>query len=142
MRPGGVERAVLSIITGKPSFEFFEVERDDFYLAELVDREAQFWSCVRNNIPPNGFKPVAAPVPNESMRQNVDLAAEPYANQIGAHLYEWREHRISAATFKAADAAVKKTLAADIGSAFGFGISLTRNKAGAVTIKLMETQNA
>lgn len=127
----GVERAVLSVITGKPSYELFEVELDEFFAAQLVEREKLFWECVERDEPPGGFQPIAAPIPVETMRE-VSMAG---SNEWAWAAVEWMTKRAPAKEFEAAAKAIKALVPADAKKAHGHSIIVTRDKKGALTIK-------
>lgn len=71
----GLDRAVLSVFVGTLTWVHTEVTLDDWYLAELIDRETAFWRAVQTNEPPPFLKPVAAPVPQSQWR-TVDMTGK------------------------------------------------------------------
>jgi predicted phage-related endonuclease len=127
----GVERAVLSILTGRPSYELFEAELDEFEAARLIEREREFWRHVETDTPPPGMKPVEAPVPPEKWR-TVSLEGNNLAADAAAR---WLGTRQAAQTFKGAEKDLKGLVEPDVGKAFGYGVAVTRNKAGSLTIR-------
>src|SRR5262249_14518204 len=57
----GLSVAVLSVLIGTLAYEAVEIERDDWYLAQLIDRERAFWKAVEMNEPPAELPMVAPP---------------------------------------------------------------------------------
>lgn len=130
MACANVRHAVLSVFIGTQKHEIFEVALDDFYLAELLDAEADFWRCVEARTPPEGFQPIAAPVQFEKLR-DVDLTG---SNEWASFAADWLANKDAAKTFETAAKGLKKLVEPDVGRAYGHGICAKRNKAGAITI--------
>lgn len=128
-----VEWAVLSVFVGTLKHEVFEVSCDPFYLGTLIDREREFWGCVTEDRPPHGMAPVAPPVPPEKWR-SVDMEALGH-NEWADRAASWLQHRAAASVFRAVEKDIKALVESDVGHAFGYGISVKRSKAGALTIR-------
>lgn len=127
----GVNKAVLSVFIGTLAWAHTEVTLDDWYLAELIDRETAFWRSVEANEPPPFLKPVAAPVPQSQWR-TVDMTGN---NAWAQWSGDWLENQKAAKRFKDAEKEIKALMEADVGTATGHGIKVTRSKAGALSIK-------
>lgn len=127
----GLERAVLSILTGRPSYEMFEAELDEFEAARLIEREREFWRHVETDTPPPGMKPVEAPVPPEKWR-TVDMTG---SNMWADAADRWLENRVAAKTFEGAARELKGLVEPDVGKASGHGVAISRSKTGAMTIR-------
>lgn len=130
MACANVRHAVLSVFIGTQKHEIFEVALDDFYLAELLDAEADFWRCVEARTPPEGFQPIAAPIQFEKLRE-VDLTG---SNEWASFAADWLANKDAAKTFETAAKGLKNLVEPDVGRAYGHGICAKRNKAGAITI--------
>lgn len=117
---------------------------DTAYIGRLLTAAELFWNHVVTDTPPTDrmaeeVGKLKGAVSLDNMRE-VDLAAEPYANEIAVHLESWRLSRGPAKAFDQADKAIKKLLPADVKKATGFGVTITRSKSDALTIK--ENSNA
>jgi predicted phage-related endonuclease len=120
----GAAAAILSVFIGTMNYEWAEIERDEWYLAELIDREKEFWAAVESKTQPLGMDPVAAPVAPEEWRTE-DLTGN---NEWGAAAAGWLENRDAAKSFAAAEKAVKGLVPADVGLAHGHGVQCKRSK--------------
>lgn len=128
----GTKRCVMSIIEGAREPVIEMVEYDAEYAAELCSRADQFMECVRTMTPPVVLDPVAAPVKAE---KTYDMTGN---NEWGSEAVTWLTTRQAAKDNAAADKAIKKLVPADAIKAAGHGISVSRNKAGSLSIKELE----
>jgi predicted phage-related endonuclease len=127
----GYDRAFLSVITGKPSYELVEIRRDDDYAARLLQYEEDFWRYVETDTAPPDREGVAAPV-KPSVYRTVDMNG---SNAWAMHAGTWREN-IDAS--RACDRAAKELRALvepDVGTATGHGVKIARSKDGKLLIK-------
>lgn len=127
----GVRRSYLSVIVGTDRYEWLEVPYDDFYAAELIDREQQFWQHVQTDTPPPDMPAVVAPVPPERWR-TVEMAGN---NLWADQARTWLDTRDHAKRFEKAAKEIKAMVEPDVGLARGHGIQASRSKAGAITIR-------
>jgi len=127
----GVERAYLSVFIGTFTHEVVEVALDDFYLAQLIDRERAFWAAVESDTPPEGSEPIAPPALPSEFRQ-VDMTGN---NLWASSAADWLANKAGAATFKTAEKSLKELVEADVNHASGHGIVIKRSKATALSIK-------
>ena len=125
----GARQCVFSIIEGarEPIIEF--VDYDEAYAAELWKRAEQFMECVWSLTLPVAPPAVAAPVKPEKI---YDMTGN---NEWGANAATWIMHKQAAKDFDAAAKAIKSIVPADAIKATGHGISVSRSKAGALTIR-------
>lgn len=126
----GVERAVLSVFVGTLKWECTEVELDDWYLAELMDRERAFWAAVQSGEPPVSMPAVAAPVAPEKWR-TVDMTG---SNEWASLATDWLANRDAAKTFEKATKGIKELVADDVGEAAGHGVVAKRAKNASIRI--------
>jgi predicted phage-related endonuclease len=131
MHVAGVEWAILSIFIGNRAWEMFEVQCDQFYLAQLIDRERAFWRCVETGEPPAAMPEVAPPALPTKLR-TVDMTGN---NAWASSAIDWLASQAAAKTFEAASKELKALVAPDVGVAFGNGIEIKRAKNGALSIK-------
>lgn len=125
------EHAVLSVFHGTQKYVRFTVDLDPFYGEVLLDREHQFWECVKSGEPPVDMPPVPAPTPPEKMRSVSFEGNNSWSDYAG----DWLESQTAAKKFEAASAEIKKMIPEDVKIATGHGIIVTRTKSGALTIK-------
>jgi hypothetical protein len=142
MHVTGLRHAVLSVFIGTMNYEFVEVECDEFYLAQLIDRERDFWRCMNTGEPPAVLPMVAPPVLPAALR-TVDFTG---SNEWADAAADWLAGAEAVAKYEAAELRIKGDkkrkiaglMAADIGLATGHGIQAKRAKNGAVTITKTE----
>lgn len=109
----GLKRAYLAVIVGGREFHWFTLERDEDEIAALMDAERDFWTMVKDNVPPpidgaqsssetvsalypeNNEDEIDAAAVENDMRQYMELGArikelkamqDGYANQIKSYL--------------------------------------------------------
>lgn len=127
----GTEKAILSVIYGTNEPVFDLVEFDEFFAADYIRRCAEFWEYVVSDREPPGA-PALAPPEGPKLMRKVDMAS---SNSWAEWAPKWLENKAAAATFKDAEKELKALVEPDVGEAFGHGIRVTRNKAGALSIK-------
>lgn len=125
----GASQCVFSIIEGarEPVIEI--VELDHAYAAELLARATAFMHCVETMTPPVALTPVAAPVKAE---KTYDMTGN---NQWGSEAVTWITTRQAAKDFAACEKAIKAIVPADAIKCLGHGITVSRNKAGSLSIR-------
>lgn len=127
----GVGHAVLSVFIGTMTWAFTEVALDEWYLAELIDRERSFWDAVQTKELPPFLKPVVAPVAASEWR-TVSMQGN---NAWASLAVDWLDNKTAAGKFDKAAEGLKKLVEADVGTASGHGIKITRAKNKALTIR-------
>jgi predicted phage-related endonuclease len=125
----GARKCVFSIIEGAREPVIEVVEYDEAYAAELRRRASDFMDCVRSLTPPVTLAPVAAPVKAE---QTYDMTGN---NSFASEAVTWITTRQSAKDNAVADKALKAMVPADAAKCFGHGITISRNKAGSLSIR-------
>jgi predicted phage-related endonuclease len=130
----GLQYAVLSVFLGTLRYEFVEVERDDWYLAQLIDRERAFWAAVETGTPPVEMAPIAAPVPVSDMRE-VDMDGN-NGWSLNAGIYI--DTKGPAKQFKDAEKALKELVEDDVKLAHGYGVQCKRSSNGALRLSEMK----
>lgn len=125
-------QCVFSIIEGarEPVIEI--VEYDPVYAAELLERAAAFMLCVRTMTPPTALAAVKAPVKAEIV---YNMAGN---NEWASNAVTWIKTRQDAKDFAACEKTIKAIVPADAVKAFGYGITVSRNKAGSLSIREMK----
>jgi predicted phage-related endonuclease len=125
----GAKQCAMSIIEGarEPIIEI--VEKNEAYAIELWARAEQFMECVNSLTPPVILAPVAAPVKAE---KTYDFTGN---NKWAAEAATWVTTRQAAKDNAAADKAIKSLIPADAIKCHGHGITASRSKAGALSIR-------
>lgn len=127
----GVTRGILSVIIGtsEPILELIEL--DDFWATDYIDKCKQFWQHVLDDRAPEQGAPLPEP-PAPTVMRTVDMTGN---NVFGAYAADWLATKTHAKTFKDAEKAIKEQVEPDVRLAKGFGIEVSRNKAGSLSIK-------
>lgn len=125
----GARHCLFSIIAGaqEPAIEMMEY--DEAYGRELMERAASFMLCVHQLTPPVALPPVAAPVKAE---KTYDMTGN---NQWGSEAVTWQTTRQHAKDFAASEKAIKSLVPDDAIKCTGHGITVSRNKAGSLSIR-------
>jgi hypothetical protein len=125
----GALRASLLIVHGGSEPVEYPVDIDPAYEATVWERIMQFWKCVEDMTPPFEMESALAPVvPVKTYDFSGDNV---WCNEAGI----WLENRESAKKFETAAKAIKSAMPEDGIIANGGGITVSRNKAGSLTIK-------
>ncbi len=128
----GATQCVFSIIEGarEPVIEIVELDRD--YASELLQRAQAFMECVYSMTPPVALPAVAPPVKAE---KTYEMQGN---NEWASNAVTWIKTRQDAKDFAACEKALKAIVPADAVQCFGYGIKISRNKAGSLSIREME----
>ena len=125
----GASECAFSVISlpNEPIVEY--IPRDAAYCVELMSRAEQFMRCVESLTPPVAMPAIAAPV----------VAAKIYdmssSNSWAEFAGLWCNNKTAAEVFNNAAKELKTLMPADAAKAYGHNITLTRNRAGSLTIK-------
>lgn len=128
MMCAGKTRAYLSAILGN-EWDYIEVEYNEEYALRLVEREKEFWECVTLRLPPSN---VAVKIDPPEATRTVDMTG---SNEWASAAHEWLMCKNYASQFDKAADTIKRLVAADVRSAAGHGITVTRDKRRALRIK-------
>ena len=123
--------AFLSVFFGNSKYAYFEIGADPEYQSNLILTEQDFWRHVVDDIEPANQKAQKVSVSFETMR-TVDMAGN---NLWASSASDWLANKDAAKKFEEASKAIKEMIEPDVGTASGYGIKVTRNKAGALSIK-------
>lgn len=125
----GAEQCALSVIMGtnEPFIEF--IDRDYDYIATMVERGELFMQHVRNKTPPVDMPAVPAPADVAAI---YDMTGN---NEWAAHAATWLELRESAELYEDTAKLLKNIVPADAKKCFGYGIQITRNRAGHLSLR-------
>jgi len=122
---------ILSAIEGarQPRTEVISFNKE--YADEMMSRAHKFMVHVWNMTPPVILDPVAAPVPVSAMREYNMTGS----NEFASFASNWLQHKTAAKLFDEAVSGLKEITPNDAKRAYGYGISIDRNKAGSLRIK-------
>jgi hypothetical protein len=124
----GLERAVLSVFFGNNKWVAMEVKKDPIYSAILIGAVEKFWESVKTGVPPVAVS-LAAPVePTLRIDMTGNNAWANYAQQYKDNI---AQHKL----YESAVQNLKELVQPDAVEAYGHGISLKRDKRGALRIK-------
>jgi predicted phage-related endonuclease len=123
------DRAALLIVHGGAEPVEYEATWPESYEAEVWQRIHWFWGRVETLQPPCAIPAVKGPVP---AIRTVDMQGN---NSWASAAGEWLGHKAAAGRFNDSVKIIKSLLEPDVMKAFGHGISATRSRAGAVSIK-------
>ncbi len=125
----GSLRAAFLIVHGGSEPELFPVQIDPFYAKEVWARIDLFWKCVEDMTPPFEMEAALAPiVPVKTYDFSTDNV---WCNEAGI----WLENKEASKKFNTAAANIKKAIPLDGVKVTGGGITVYRNKGGALSIK-------
>lgn len=125
----GADQCALSVIMGtaEPVVEF--IKRDADYAARMVFRGQQFIEHVRNGTPPVDLPAVPAPIDATAI---YDMNGN---NEFAHHADIWLQLRDSASAYDDAAKILKSLVPADAKKCFGYGVQITRNRAGHLALR-------
>lgn len=141
----GTRKCLLRVILGANEAVNFPIEFDDFYWSTLWDRAQKFWKLVETRTPPGGVAPVKVEAKAQvaEIMQKIDLkelaangmVLPNWAPEMTSNLDVWLETMDAMKTNATATDKIKELLPSNVGHLIHEGVQVTRNKAGAVTIK-------
>jgi len=123
------EQCALSVIMGasKPVIEW--LPRDQAYIDIMIERGQQFMEHVKNKTPPVALPAVAAPIDATKI---YDMQGN---NKWAAHADEWIKTKPAADTCKDAEKSLKALVPDDAKKCHGYGIQITRDRAGRLSLR-------
>lgn len=130
----GDESMILTVLYGTLKWDYYEIPRDQEYIAELITRETLFWSHVTGDTPPPTVGAVAVEIAFDDMREE-DMSG---SNEWASAAHDWLENKAGANLFKAAEKSLKELVKADVKRAYGNEIEIKRAKNGAMRIGAMK----
>lgn len=128
MKVTGATKAYLSVFYGTLKHEVYVIDADPLYQAQLVAAERAFWACVESGTPP---VVINIPAPVEAVKRVSMEGNNAWADSAD----KWLKTKGYAQTFDKASKAIKELVEADVIEATGHGITASRSKAGAITIR-------
>jgi predicted phage-related endonuclease len=132
----GTPGAWLSVFKGNGDWVVFEYALDDNYAERLLDAERAFWDCVVSGEPPCPLPPVTGPKPVGVVEYDM------HGNNAWASLVvDYRETLIAASRHDTAKTDLKLLVPPDASLCAGHGLTIKRDKRGALRFTLEETNN-
>lgn len=123
------KRCMFTAIEGAREPIIDEIGFDEPYALELWTRAVAFMECVVTLTPPVAAQAVAAPVKAEKV---YDFTGN---NEFASEAVTWLATRQAAKDFAACEKAIKAIVPADAAKCHGHGITISRNKAGSLSIR-------
>lgn len=123
----GRDMAVLSIFKGNGDWVMFDYELDAAYADRLVEAEATFWECVRTGTPPAA--PPSEPTPKPKGVKVYDMDGH---NEWANHAVDYIETQLAADRHEIAKRSLKALVPDDASKCVGHGITISRDKRGAL----------
>lgn len=125
------QQCALTIIVGAapPVVEF--IERADDYIDEMIRRGDQFMQYVSTRHPPVDLPAVPTPIDAKAV---YDMAG---SNEWCSYAVEWLDTRDEAKKNEDSSKLLKSLVPADAKKAYGAGVSITRNRAGSLSLREM-----
>lgn len=130
----GASVAFLSVFKGNGDWVMFEYDLDADYAARLVEAEAAFWECVRTGTPPAQLPDMPAPKPRGVKEYDMSLS-----NAWAAHAADYIETELAADRHEIAKRSLKALVPDDASRCVGHGITIARDKRGALRFGKGET---
>jgi len=134
MLVAGLPVAYLSVFFGTLKWDWFTIEADPEYQAELMARETEFWAHVEQDLEPSDRPVEAVSIALDDMRV-VDLTG---SNEWAAAAADWLDNRAAARSFEAAAKSLRQLVEPDVKLASGHGVQARKARNGAITIREMK----
>jgi hypothetical protein len=127
------DQCALSVIMGanEPIIEF--IPRDDDYIIEMVNRAKQFMHCVEMRREPVELDAVAPPTDASKV---YDMTGN---NEWADYAGKWLKTEEAADWCEMAEKLLKKMVPADAKKVFGYGVQITRDRAGRLSLRRQVT---
>ena len=122
----------LSVFFGTTTWEYFEIQRDEAYIAKLIEAEADFFDCVQTGRIPSACAHLLAPPIAFDDLKSYDMTG---SNEWGYHAATFAANKAAAKAFDDAKAALKKLMPHDAREAFAYGVKASRSKSNAISVK-------
>lgn len=72
----GAEKAYIACLVGGQKYIYKEIQRDEDLIQFMIEREKEFWDCVKNKIPPSDSKPSELYIKDNGKTIELDLLEE------------------------------------------------------------------
>ncbi len=131
MEVTGLDHAEISVFYGNSAWRKWSIARDPDYIAELIQRETEFWRYVEGDTPPPSDGIEAIKVEFEQLR-TVDMSRNNMWCDLEA---TWIKFREAASSHKSAEAGLKGMVEADVGFAFGAELVCVRDRGGKLSLR-------
>lgn len=125
----GRTRAVLSVLFGNSGWAYGIVAIDNEFAGELMAREADLWDAILNDVEPDDLPPIGG---QEKIRLEVKEVDMTGKNSWAAAAADFLANAEPAKTFERAKKDLKELVLPDVTRAYGHGVEVVRNRAGAL----------
>ena len=123
----GETRAYLSVFKGNADWVMFEYDLDEAYAERLIAAEYDFWRCVKTGEPPVPLPPEPTPKPKGVVEYDMHGS-----NAWAALAADYLDTILAADRHETAKKGLKELVPADASKATGHGITINRDKRGAL----------
>jgi hypothetical protein len=123
------KKIALSTIEGANEPRIDIIDRDDEYIAEMIHRGAQFMDCVARRIPPVHLAPIPGPV---VVSKTYDMSGD---NRWATAAATWLVTKDAAREHAEAEKNLKEIMPPDAKKCTGYGVVITRNRAGRLSLR-------
>lgn len=130
-------RCYFSVFFGSGRHDWRKVERDDAYIANLIQAEATFWNHVVMDLPIDSAKTIEGPTFAPATR-DVDMSMN---NLWAVSAANWLMLKDQAKEFETAAKDLKTLMEPDMRRGFGHGIEIIKDGRGC-TVKELKTPKA
>ena len=134
MLVAGLPVAYLSVFFGTLKWEWFAIEANPEYQAQLMAKEAEFWAHVEKDVEPENRAASTVSIALDDMREVVMTGSNEWASAAA----DWLENKAAAKRFDAAAKSLKGMVEPDVKLAAGHGVQVKRSKNGALSITEMK----
>jgi predicted phage-related endonuclease len=125
-------KGVLSVIIGAAEPVYELIERDEFWEVDYIEKCREFWRYVEEDRAPEQGAPMEIAPAVPALMRVVDMTGN---NAFAAHAATWTRFKSEAKAWETSAKELKALVEADVREASGYGITISRSKAGALTIK-------
>jgi len=132
----GVHKSYLSVIFGNEAPIAIEIKYDAAWCATYIALCTAFWSHIETKTTPHNPASIKIPkIALDDMRE-LDMRETNQASEWLEHCQCFIDNQAASKDFEDAKKALKKLVPDDVKYAHGDGVEITRNKAGAMTVRV------
>jgi predicted phage-related endonuclease len=128
-----VDKAVLSVFKGTMEYHHFEIDIDKEYQEKLLSIEAEFWECIKKDIPYLDLPEPKDYSVNYHLLKDYDFTGNNKWASLASQLIETK---IIAKEHEEAKKEIKKLVPDDAREVTGHGVKVFRSKAGWLAVKI------
>jgi hypothetical protein len=131
----GAEGGILSVIVGTNEPEYRDIELDPVYAGQLMELAERFMAYVKSDTPPHDIAPLPVKPAKAPKAIRVGEIAMTGNNEWADAAARWLQNVEAASAFERAAKDLKSLVPAQVARAWGHGVEVKANKAGALVIR-------